>query len=93
MINPKNYEEFIGKENLIELEIIAKKLKNIRVLHVNSTNKSRGVAEILNRLIPLMNSFGIKTNKKIFKGNYDFFKFTKKLHNLLHLPSDQDIEI
>ena len=92
MINPKDYEQFIGKETLIELEIIAKQLKNIRVLHVNSTNKGGGVAEILSRLIPLMNSLGIKTDWKIFKGSYNFFKFTKKLHNLLHLPSDEDIE-
>lgn len=73
MINLKDYEQFIGKETLIELEIIAKQLKNIRVLHVNSTNKGGGVAEILSRLIPLMNSLGIKTDWKIFKGSYNFF--------------------
>ncbi|MGB9637753.1 MAG: glycosyltransferase [bacterium] len=87
-----NYEHIIPKEELNELEIIANQLKNIKVLQVNSTNKGGGVAEILNSLVFLMNSLGIKTDWKIIKGNNDFFKFTKKLHNLLHLNTNEDIE-
>jgi trehalose synthase len=86
------YEDLIGKEELEELKIIAQKIKDKKVLHVNSTNKGGGVAEILSRLIPLMNSLDIKTDWKIIKGNYEFFKFTKKLHNLLHLNTHEDIE-
>jgi len=92
MIELIEYEDIIGKEELEELKIIAQKIKDKKVLHVNSTNKGGGVAEILSRLFPLMNSLDIKADWKIIKGNYEFFKFTKKFHNLLHLNTHEDIE-
>lgn len=92
MIELIEYEDIIGKEELEELKIIAQKIKDKKVLHVNSTNKGGGVAEILSRLLPLMNSLDIKADWKIIKGNYEFFKFTKKFHNLLHLNTHEDIE-
>ncbi len=87
----KQYIPFVGEETLQELFILSKKLKDLKVLHVNSTHKGGGVAEILQRFIPLMNELEIKTDWKVFKGDEKFFSFTKKLHNLLHLPSEKCI--
>jgi trehalose synthase len=87
----EQYIPFVGEETLQELFILSKKLKDLKVLHVNSTYKGGGVAEILQRFIPLMNELGIKTDWKVFKGDEKFFSFTKKLHNLLHLPSEKCI--
>lgn len=87
----KEYIPFVGKETIEELFLISQKLKGLRILHINSTYKGGGVAEILNRLVPLMNELEIKTDWKVFKGDDKFFNFTKKLHNLLHMPSGESI--
>ncbi|PMP66794.1 MAG: glycosyl transferase family 1 [Thermodesulfobacterium geofontis] len=82
----EEYIPFVGEETIQELILISKKLKDLKVLHVNSTYKGGGVAEILNSLVPLMNELEIKTDWKVFRGDERFFSFTKKLHNLLHIP-------
>ncbi len=88
----EEYIPFVGEEVIREIQILAKRLKGIKVLHVNSTKKGGGVAEILNRLVPLMNDVGIETQWEIIKGDHRFFTFTKKLHNLLHMPGKEKIE-
>ncbi len=87
----EKYIPYIGKEFIDELFLISRKLKGIKVLHVNSTKEGGGVAEILNRLVPLMNELGIETDWQIIKGDRTFFNFTKKLHNLLHMPGKEEI--
>ncbi len=88
----EEYLPFVEEATLKEIEIIAKYLQNIKVLHVNSTKKGGGVAEILNRLVPLMNDLGIQADWKVIKGDNKFFKITKKIHNLLHLPREKKLE-
>ena len=85
----EQYIPFVGEEVINELFLLSKNLQNLKVLHVNSTRKGGGVAEILNRLVLLMNELGIKTEWKVIEGDEKFFSFTKKLHNLLHIPSGQ----
>ncbi len=92
MITVEDYSHYVDKEVIEELKLLANSLKGIRVLHINSTKKGGGVAEILSRLVPLMNSLGIKTNWEIFIGSNEFFKFTKKLHNMLHISNFGNID-
>ena len=87
----EKYIPIVGEEIINEIVILAKRLKDIRVLHVNSTYKGGGVAEILRGLVPLMNELDVKTDWKVFKGDERFFNFTKKLHNMLHLPLEETI--
>lgn len=87
----EEYIPFVSEETIEELFILSKKLNGVKVLHVNSTYKGGGVAEILHRMVPLMNALGVKTDWKVFKGDKKFFSFTKKLHNLLHLGYDEKI--
>ena len=47
---------------------------------VNSTAVGGGVAEILNRLIPLMNELEIPTRWDVITGGNDFFEVTKAFH-------------
>lgn len=85
----EEYIPYTNGEVIRELEILAKGLRNVRVLHVNSTKQGGGVAEILTRLVPLMKDLGIEADWKVIRGSKEFFKTTKKLHNLLHLPQGE----
>jgi trehalose synthase len=79
-----DYESIVGSHNLEELYLLAEGLKGRRVKMVNSTAAGGGVAEILNRLIPLLSDLGIPTQWTVVKGGEDFFEVTKKIHNALH---------
>jgi trehalose synthase len=79
-----DYEAIVGRPILDELYLLAEGLKGRRVKMVNSTAVGGGVAEILNRLVPLLNELGIQTQWEVIKGGEDFFVVTKKIHNALH---------
>jgi trehalose synthase len=83
-IHLANYEPIVGKQTIEELYLLAEGLKGRRIKMVNSTAVGGGVAEILNRLIPLLNDLGIPTQWTVMKGGEDFFEVTKKIHNALH---------
>jgi len=51
---------------------------------VNSTAMGGGVAEMLNRLIPLLNELEVTTHWDVITGGNDFFEVTKAFHNALH---------
>jgi trehalose synthase len=79
-----DYESIVGKHTVEELYLLAEGLKGRRVTMVNSTAVGGGVAEILNRLVPLLNDLDIATQWEVIKGGEDFFDVTKKIHNALH---------
>jgi trehalose synthase len=43
-----------------------------------------GVAEILTRMVPLLNELGIRATWDVIKGDEAFFNVTKSFHNALH---------
>ena len=75
------YEKIIGKQVIDRLRRLAERLKGKTLTHVNSTKEGGGVAEILNRAVPLLNELGISTDWQVVEGNPDFFKATKAFHN------------
>jgi trehalose synthase len=79
-----DYEPIIGKAELDELRFLAHRLRGRHVKMVNSTAVGGGVAEILNRLIPLMNELEVPTKWEVITGGNDFFEVTKGFHNALH---------
>jgi len=79
-----DYEPIVGSQIIEELHLLAEGLKGRRIKMVNSTAVGGGVAEILNRLIPLLNDLDIPTQWTVIKGGEDFFEVTKKIHNALH---------
>ncbi|MFI5364830.1 MAG: glycosyltransferase [Candidatus Binatia bacterium] len=78
------YEEFVGSGTLDELRLLARRLEGKRIVTVNSTAVGGGVAEILNRLVPLSHEMGINIRWDVIKGGDDFFAVTKRMHNALH---------
>jgi trehalose synthase len=80
----EDYEPIIGQSQLDELYYLAQALRTKTVKMVNSTAVGGGVAEILNRLVPLMNELEIATRWEVITGGNDFFEVTKAFHNALH---------
>ena len=84
MAQLKEYEKYIGIDEIYELELFAKKLKNTSIQNINSTFVGGGVAEILTRMIPLLQELGVNAYWDVIKGEEKFFDVTKKMHNALH---------
>jgi trehalose synthase len=78
-----DYVSIVGEKPVEEAQILAEKIKGQSVVHVNSTSHGGGVAEILYRLVPLMQDVGLRASWKIIEGFQDFFTITKEFHNAL----------
>ena len=79
-----DYEPIIGRPQLDELRLLAAPLKGKTVKMVNSTAVGGGVAEMLNRLVPLLTEVEVHTHWDVITGGNDFFEITKAFHNALH---------
>jgi trehalose synthase len=64
--------------------LLAKHLKGRVIQNINSTAVGGGVAEILNRIVPLLRELNIDARWDVIKGGEEFFEVTKKFHNALH---------
>lgn len=80
----KDYEPIVGPQVIEELHLVSSRLAGVRVQNINSTAVGGGVAEILHRMIPLLNELGVLTKWDVIKGGEKFYKVTKKFHNALH---------
>ncbi len=80
----EDYEPIIGRPELDEVRFLARQLSGKSVKMVNSTAVGGGVAEILNRLVPLLNELEVRTKWEVITGGNDFFEVTKAFHNALH---------
>jgi trehalose synthase len=63
---------------------LARKLKGHRIAMVNSTATGGGVAEILHRLVRLLNELDVPTTWEVMPGDARFYGITKTIHNTLH---------
>jgi len=79
-----DYAGVIGEGEIEELRTLAKPLAGRSVEMVNSTAVGGGVAEMLNRLIPLAGELGLNIHWEVMTGGEDFFEVTKAFHNALH---------
>ncbi|MFY9754175.1 MAG: glycosyltransferase [Candidatus Acidiferrales bacterium] len=80
----KDYAAVVGQPEIDELWLMAHALQGRTVKMVNSTAVGGGVAEILNRLIPLFQEVGLPTRWDVITGGESFFAVTKAFHNALH---------
>ena len=91
------YAALLGAGEIDELRALAAPLKGRRVQMVNSTAVGGGVAEILNRLVPLAEELELPIRWDVLTGGKDFFEVTKSFHNALHggsyHPLVKDFEI
>ena len=78
-----DYKEVVGPAIIEELTILASHLGNRSIKMVNSTAVGGGVAEMLRRIVPLLNELGIQVQWEVIKGDERFFEITKAFHNAL----------
>jgi len=79
----KEYSGIAPKGDILLIQRLCEKLKGGKFLHINSTREGGGVAEILQRMIPLLTDLGIDARWEVIEGDNRFFEFTKKTHNSL----------
>jgi trehalose synthase len=78
-----DYKDVVGKDIIEELMILASHVNNRSIKMVNSTAVGGGVAEMLHRVVPLLNEMGIHTEWEVIRGDDPFFEITKDFHNAL----------
>jgi len=79
-----DYKNIIGQAQVDALRFLARDLKGKTLKMVNSTSVGGGVAEMLNRLVPLLSELEVPTRWDVITGGDDFFEVTKAFHNALH---------
>lgn len=79
-----DYAAVVGQPEIDELRALASRLAGKRLKMVNSTAVGGGVAEILNRLVPLLKELDLPTRWDVITGGERFFAVTKAFHNALH---------
>ena len=92
-----DYAGLHGAGEIEELRALAKPLRGRSIEMINSTAIGGGVAEILNRLVPLAEELDLHFKWDVMTGGEDFFDVTKSFHNALHgapyPASPRDFEI
>lgn len=78
------YRAAVGAGPMAALASLARSLRGHRIVMVNSTATGGGVAEILHRLVPLLNELGTPTTWEVMPGDARFHEITKTIHNALH---------
>lgn len=79
-----DYLPILGEAALEEIRALASRLTGRSALMVNSAAVGGGVAELLARLVPLLNDLEIPTRWEVLEGDEAFFQATKAIHNALH---------
>ncbi len=84
MVKIEDYIPIVGSNIIDEIRMIARKLNGRVMQHVNSTKSGGGVAEILTRMLPLLDQLGVNAKWDVIKGDEKYFDITKRMHNALH---------
>jgi trehalose synthase len=83
-----DYKDVVGPDIIEELTLLASHVENRSIKMVNSTAVGGGVAEMLHRVVPLLNELGVQTSWDVIEGNEPFFEITKRFHNALQGQED-----
>ena len=79
----ERYSGISPQGDLLLIRKLSERLKGRTFLHINSTKEGGGVAEILQRMIPILLDLGIDARWEVINGDDRFFETTKKIHNAL----------
>ena len=79
-----DYSRVLGAAEIAEMRALAGRLRGKTVQMVNSTSVGGGVAEMLNRVVPLIQELELNIRWDVITGGDAFFAVTKAFHNALH---------
>ncbi len=85
----EQYREVAPRGTVDFLRRLARQVAGIRMLNVNSTHQGGGVAEILQRLLPLLEELEVKARWEVVAGSEVFYRTTKSFHNALQGTKQQ----
>ncbi|WP_414039811.1 glycosyltransferase [Acidithiobacillus sp. M4-SHS-6] len=77
------YARVVGADAVDHLRQLARPLAGKRMVHVNSARVGGGVAEILDKLVPLTRELGIDARWEVLTGSPAFYECTKTMHNAI----------
>jgi trehalose synthase len=77
------YQNLIRPETSTEIEKRAKKLTGLKIVHLNTTLRAGGVAELIRSFVPLQKGVGLDASWYVGREDSDFFGITKEIHNHL----------
>ncbi|WP_018231045.1 glycosyltransferase [Thioalkalivibrio thiocyanodenitrificans] len=75
------YARVAGEDVIDHLSQLAAQYRGMKVVHVNSTRMGGGVAEILDKLVPLSRELGLDARWEVITGDPIFYQCTKAMHN------------
>lgn len=75
----EDYREVAPRGTIELLSRLAERLRGRRFLHVNSSRYGGGSAEILSRLVPMMQDLGIEAAWEVIVGDPDFYATIQSL--------------
>lgn len=79
----EQYQDVAPRGSVDFLRRLGQRVAGRRMLHINSTRHGGGVAEILHRLVLLLEDLGVMTRWEVITGSEAFFRTTKSFHNAL----------
>lgn len=80
----QQYTSLLPQQLMDSLHSLSEQFRGLRFVHANSTATGGGVAEILQSLVPFMNTLGLPTERIVVSPeDPEFFQVTKRIHNLL----------
>ena len=79
----EQYRGMVSTELLAEIYELATLLKNVQVLHLNTTSKGGGVAGLLSNLLPLTEELGVRSCWEIMQLNESSCRLMAKLTDML----------
>ncbi len=77
------YRRVAGEAAVAGFLEAARSLRGLRLLHVCSSGRGGGVAELLKRQVPLMRQAGIEVSWLVLRGEAGFLAITKDIHRAL----------
>ena len=89
------YREIAPKGTVDFLYRLSEMVKGRSLLHVSAVRYGGGIAEILRRLVPMLQSLGVEARWEVLAGNQEFFEVTQRLSQALQgqdLPLTEEMQ-